>query len=151
MQIKNTQQLRKAIAEGQNNFRLLLQGGLYSAKTISVLADGRFRVENHIDETVQRLSGRQLYTLSNIGEGMRRGAFITVPASDNIDRKYTAFPIASVCRADLEEEGFDTETVDDDAMRTLAGRLGKECGEYDEQLGLLEIIAEQLGIPRRAD
>jgi hypothetical protein len=78
--IKNVKALRKSIADGQREFRLLLGEGLvYSRKTISVRADGIFIVHNHIDETVQSLTGRQLYTESNIGEGMRKGAFVAEP------------------------------------------------------------------------
>jgi hypothetical protein len=78
-QIHNTRQLRQAILHGQNEFRLLLQGGLYSTKTITLSTKGRFAVENHIDNIVQRLTGRQLYTHSNIGRGMKQGALIAMP------------------------------------------------------------------------
>jgi len=53
--------------------------GLYSRKTMRLLSDGRFRVVNHIDESVQRLTGRQLYTESNIGRAMKQGAFVILP------------------------------------------------------------------------
>ena len=62
------------IAKGQCEFRLALRGGLYSSKTIGLRDDGRFAVENHIDATTQNLTGRQLYTRSNIGHGMKIGA-----------------------------------------------------------------------------
>jgi len=75
-QIKNTGELRKAITDGRREFRLCLQGGLYSRKEIALLADGRFRVVNHADGSEQTLTGRQLYTQSNIGNGMRKGALI---------------------------------------------------------------------------
>ena len=74
--IRNTRQLRQALAQGRNDFRLVLQGGLYSRKTVTLLPDGRFEVVNHIDQTVQQLSGRQLYSESNIGKAMKRGAFV---------------------------------------------------------------------------
>jgi hypothetical protein len=51
-------------------------GGAYSRKTITRRKDGRFRVLNHIDDSVQSLTGKQLYTDSNIGRAMRNGAFI---------------------------------------------------------------------------
>jgi hypothetical protein len=73
--IKNTRFLRQAIRGGQREFKLCLSGGLYSRKTITVERNGRFRVANHIDDIVQLLTGRQLYTESNIGRGMRAGAF----------------------------------------------------------------------------
>ena len=74
--IRNTPALRQAIAGGQHEFRLLLNGGAFSRKTIALRPDGRFRIENHIDGSVQNLTGRQLYTESNIGEGMRFGALV---------------------------------------------------------------------------
>ena len=73
--IRNTRQLRQALAQGQNEFRLALQAGLYSRKTVMLLPDGRFEVVNHIDDTTQRLSGRQLYSQSNTGKAMKLGAF----------------------------------------------------------------------------
>ena len=74
--IKNTRELRQAVAAGRHDYRLRLHGGLCSRKTISLSADGRFKVENHIDGSEQTLTGRQLYSHSNIGDGMRKGAFI---------------------------------------------------------------------------
>lgn len=74
--IKNVKALRQALATGQREFRLLLSGGLVcSRKTITPCTDGRFKIVNHIDDSVQRLTGRQLYTRSNIGESMRLGGF----------------------------------------------------------------------------
>jgi len=78
--IKNVKALRKSIADGQREFRLLLGDGyIYSRKTVSPCADGRFKIVNHIDDSVQRLTGRQLYTRSNIGKAMRLGSFLAVP------------------------------------------------------------------------
>ena len=75
--IRNCRQLRRAIADGCNDFCLLLCGGAaFSRKFISLEDDGRFYVENWIDDSVQTLSGRQLYTESNIGVAMRDGAFV---------------------------------------------------------------------------
>jgi hypothetical protein len=60
----------------------------------------------------------------------------------------TAFPITSVCRADLEQIGFDTASVDDGTMTELAEKL---ADDYCDQLfwGSLEILAEHLEIPKR--
>jgi hypothetical protein len=75
--IRNCRQLRRAIAEGCYEFRLLLCGGAaFSSKHITTDVRGRFRVFNYIDDSVQRLSGRQLYTESNIGNAMENGAFV---------------------------------------------------------------------------
>lgn len=56
---------------------------------------------------------------------------------------YKDFPITSVCRADLESAGFNTENVDDGTMSELAskmanaycdmgflGRFGCSCREF---------------------
>lgn len=77
--IRNCRQLRRAIAlaDGCGDFRLLLCGGAFSRKCISLEDDGRFHVENWIDDSVQTLTGRELYTQSNIGDAMRNGAFVT--------------------------------------------------------------------------
>jgi hypothetical protein len=77
--IRNTKQLRKTLSEGEREFKLALQFGLFSRKTIRLLPDGRFRVENHIDNSVERLTGRELHTHSNIGRAMKLGAFVLTP------------------------------------------------------------------------
>ncbi len=77
--INNVRALRHAITQGQHEFRLCLNGGAYSAKSIEIAPNGRFIVFNHIDETEQNLTGRQLYTHSNIGIGMRRGSLLALP------------------------------------------------------------------------
>ncbi|MDE3068715.1 MAG: hypothetical protein KGJ60_14365 [Verrucomicrobiota bacterium] len=74
--IKNTAELRRAIAEGHHDFRVWLDGCLISRKTITPAARGRFKIVNHIDESVQRLTARQLRTHSIIGDAMRAGAFM---------------------------------------------------------------------------
>jgi hypothetical protein len=74
--IRNYRQLRKAIADGLTEFRLLLMGGGYSAKTITAASKGRFHVVNHIDGSSQILTEVELSTQSNIGEAMTKGAFI---------------------------------------------------------------------------
>jgi hypothetical protein len=74
--IKNVKELRESLKRGKHEFRLSLAGGIiFSRKTISLKSDGRFRVLNGIDDSVQTLTGRELYTRSNIGKGMRVGAF----------------------------------------------------------------------------
>lgn len=77
--IKSAKQLRRAVANGCHEFRLWLQGGLYSRKSVTLCARGRFHIVNHIDETEETLTARQLYTHSNIGRAMRKGAFIASP------------------------------------------------------------------------
>ena len=76
--IRNCRQLRQVIAQGITDFRLLLAGGALSSKLITLENDNLFRVENWIDDSIQILNGRQLYTESNIGRAMQQGAFVTV-------------------------------------------------------------------------
>jgi hypothetical protein len=76
--VMNTAELRKSILNGQREFALALQAGMYSRKTIRIKL-GLFRVVNHIDGSKQWLTGRQLYTRSNIGRNMRIGAFFPIP------------------------------------------------------------------------
>jgi len=78
-QIRNTRQLRQALARGHHDFALLLQWGLYSSKVIHALPRGRFVIFNFIDDSEQRLTARQLYSESNIGKAMRLGAFVVSP------------------------------------------------------------------------
>jgi hypothetical protein len=81
-QIKNLKALRQSLAAGQRGYRILLNGGGYSRKTITASTGGRFHIVNHIDESVQKLTGRQLSTRSNIGEAMRLGAFVAESPED---------------------------------------------------------------------
>lgn len=75
--VRNCKELRRAIAEGCHEFRLLLCGGAaFSRKHITTDERGRFRVFNYIDDSVQTLSGKKLYTESNIGYAMENGAFM---------------------------------------------------------------------------
>lgn len=128
--IKNVRELRKAIAGGQHEFRILLQGGLYSWKTITPCA-GRFDVVNHIDETLQRLTGRQLYTRSNIGEAMRSGTFVAVMPDDysvpsSIDDKQPSAAFADTkAGLSFESRCFGTANVVTGTYRT-GGALSVE-------------------------
>jgi len=75
--IKNCAALRHAINRGQHEFAILLAGGsIRSSKDIELDDRGNFDVLNFVDGSRQFLTGRQLYTHSNIGEAMRKGAFI---------------------------------------------------------------------------
>jgi hypothetical protein len=76
-QIRNPKELRQAIAEGCYEFRLLLMGGAcFSRKHITTDDRGRFHIFNYIDDSEQELTARELYTQSNIGEAMQKGAFV---------------------------------------------------------------------------
>jgi hypothetical protein len=61
---------------------------------------------------------------------------------------YKPFPITSVCRADLEQAGFDTKDVDDDTMEDLASKMADaycDNGFWIE----LDVLAEDLKIKKR--
>jgi hypothetical protein len=73
--IQNVRALRRALASGQREFKVHLRGGVFSRKRIRPCADGRFQILNYIDESVQKLTGKQLYTRSIIGEAMQKKAF----------------------------------------------------------------------------
>ncbi len=60
------------------------------------------------------------------------------------------FPITSVHRSDLEAQGFDATSVDDAALFELADKMADAY--LDSAFWIdLEIIAEAIGIPRKAD
>jgi hypothetical protein len=78
LKIRNCRELRQAIANGCYEFRLLLIGGAYSGKFITTDDRGRrFCVFNYIDDSIQKLTGKELFTKSNIGDAMQNGAFVT--------------------------------------------------------------------------
>ncbi len=60
---------------------------------------------------------------------------------------YKDFPITSVCRADLENAGFDTKDVDDWTMSELASKMANAYCDmgFWEDLG---ILAEYLKIKK---
>lgn len=62
-----------------------------------------------------------------------------------IEQEY--FPITNVCRADLEEVGFDTKDVDDGTMSKLASKMADAYCEFAFWEDL-EIIAEYLKIKK---
>ena len=60
---------------------------------------------------------------------------------------YKDFPITSVCRADLEQAGFDITKIDDSTMSELASKMANaycDMGFWED----LEILAENLGIKK---
>jgi hypothetical protein len=67
-----------------------------------------------------------------------------------IDEPDGYFEISTLHRDDLESIGYDTGSVDDSVMKTLASKLGSD---YCEQLfwSSLPIIADHLEIPKRND
>lgn len=63
------------------------------------------------------------------------------------DRKFKAFSLTSVCREDLENEGYDTSKVSDSTMEELASKMGEAI--MPEFWQDLHIIADDLKIKRR--
>ena len=74
MKIKSVEELKKESAEGADFF-ILLNDGLRSSKHICYEDDEKkFYVLNEIDGSEQRLTERGLFTKSNIGEAIGKGA-----------------------------------------------------------------------------
>lgn len=72
----------------------------------------------------------------------------TITAAKSMQEKYYKdFSITSVCRADLEEAGFDVTNVDDDDMKELASKM---ANAYCDMIfwADLKILAEYLGIKK---
>ena len=63
------------------------------------------------------------------------------------EKLYQEFSITSICRADLEQEGFDTKNLDDETMKELASRMADVYCEQDFWIDL-EILANDLGIKK---
>lgn len=63
---------------------------------------------------------------------------------------YKDFPITSVCRADLETAGFDTNGVDDGTMSELASKMANAYCDFGFWADL-GILAEYLKIERHVE
>ncbi len=67
--------------------------------------------------------------------------------TQEINNYYKEFSITSVCRADLENAGFNTANVDDDTMSELASKMANAycyIGFWED----LGILAEYLKITK---
>lgn len=64
------------------------------------------------------------------------------------NKEFGPFSITSVCREDLEGEGFDTSKVDDATMMTIARKM---ADAYLESIFWIDlpIIAEYCGVPHK--
>lgn len=61
---------------------------------------------------------------------------------------YKDFPITTICRADLEQAGFDSTNVDDYTMKELASKMANaycDMGFWED----LDVLADYLKIERR--
>lgn len=77
VKVKSVKHLRELLGE-YYEFCILLNGGLKSVKYIDLSATGKFLVENSIDGSYQSLTEKGLYSQSNIGKAIDKGAFFCV-------------------------------------------------------------------------
>lgn len=80
VRIPNIEALNDAIADGNNGFAIALAAGAaFSRKTITRKGN-KYRVLNHIDDTEQTLTEKQLLDVhfTNIGRAMEAGALFTL-------------------------------------------------------------------------
>lgn len=78
VRIPNAAALKDAIADGNYGYAIVLAGGAaFSRKTITRKGSW-FRVENHIDGSIQMLKEKQLCDgkHGNIGMAIRKGALV---------------------------------------------------------------------------
>ena len=73
--VQSVAHLRALIKAGTHGYALALNYGLFSRKTIRTMRGGKFRIINHIDDSKATLTEAELYTESNIGEAITKGAF----------------------------------------------------------------------------
>jgi len=75
--IDSLDDLRKVLAHGMQEFKMDLNGGLFSRKELALEPDGRFRVFNHIDDSEFTLTAEELMdrNVTLIGEAVTKGAF----------------------------------------------------------------------------
>lgn len=61
-----------------HEFRLLLNGGAFSRKTIKRISKDLYKTTNHIDDSIQRLTEKELFDpeITNILEGIEKNSFI---------------------------------------------------------------------------
>ena len=78
-QIKNLKQLKNLTTKG-NEFFITLNFGLRSYKHITLLKNGKFYVENSVDDSKQLLTEKELKnkSITNIYHAIKKGAFFMV-------------------------------------------------------------------------
>lgn len=82
--VKDITHLRELCTTGQKNYAILLNGGVFSRKTIKyypqTLGLDRFKITNHIDNTKQDLNRLEILDkeYSNIGEAMEKHSLIAI-------------------------------------------------------------------------
>ena len=79
--VKNIRDLKNLIKDGYYEYRIALggtAGAMYSRKTITLTTTKKFHIINHIDDTTQVLTQKQLFLASftYIGKGLRNNCLI---------------------------------------------------------------------------
>jgi hypothetical protein len=73
--VQSVAHLRALVKAGTHSYALALNCGLFSRKTIRTTRNDKFRIINHIDDSKVTLTEAELFTASNIGEAIIKGAF----------------------------------------------------------------------------
>jgi len=75
--IDSLDDLRKVLSHGMQEFKMVLNGGLFSRKELALEPDGRFWILNHIDDYECILTAEELMdrNVTLIGEAVTKGAF----------------------------------------------------------------------------
>ena len=75
--IDSVEELRQVLEGGMQEFKLLLNGGVFSRKEIQLKQDGRFQIFNYIDDSERTVTAEELGdpTKTMIGEAISKGAF----------------------------------------------------------------------------
>jgi len=76
IRVKSISHLEKLIRQGRNDYLILLNYNFISRKLVNKTKYGQFHVFNWIDNSEQILSESELFSESNIGEAIQKGAFI---------------------------------------------------------------------------
>lgn len=76
IRVKSVSHLETLIHAGKSDYYILLNYNLISRKKVGRTKNGRFRIYNWIDGTEQIHTESELFSESNIGEAIRKGAFI---------------------------------------------------------------------------
>lgn len=78
VKVRDVEHLKRLCAKEPRDFAMLLNGGVFSRKTIGWDGD-RFEVENHIDDSLQQLTPKKLMdkTVTLVGVAIKKGALQT--------------------------------------------------------------------------
>ena len=80
LKIRSVAHLRRVLerlGDERGDFYIFLKGGLRSGKNMAI-QEGKFCINNEIDDSHQDLTEDELFTDSNIGEAITKGAFFYV-------------------------------------------------------------------------